>query len=182
VNFKLIFVFLAVLSAYSTPAVGKTQDLDRRWSLELPDDWWYSSIENTGPLRTYTFGSASPDPLKDTPVMLVDRTMQGSTPKLIRGISLAVARAPVSQVVVEGAKKFERKGVWLREGYRTEVETIDGKLILAVFVFTAQKLPGPPLPNADTRLAMAHVAGKTDQELEAFVAILEKLSEWRAQP
>jgi hypothetical protein len=179
---KSAFTLLAALQAWSTLVSAKPQDLDRRWSLEIPDDWWYSSTENLGPLRLYTFGAGSPDPLKDAPVMLVDRTMNGFTPKLIRGISLGVARVPVSQVVVEGSKKFERKGVWLRNGYRTQVETTDGTLLLAVFVFTAQKLPGPPLPNAETRLVMAHIAGKSDEELEALIAILEKISESRKVP
>jgi len=180
---RILTLILALSSCLSLTGAN-TLNLDKKWVIEAPEDWWFSEVTNRDGLRLYTYGLESPDPLKDTIVMLVDaRTMKGTNPKLIRGISMGIALQPMAEVIVQGSERYARaeKGGMLTEGFRKEVSTISGKLVLVVFVFTAAKLPGEPLPDSDSRLVIVHVAGKTDAEVENFIKVFETVKPWVAE-
>jgi hypothetical protein len=148
------------------------------WVIDAPDSWlWDQTIDEDG-LRIFTFGVDSPEPFSDPPMLLADgRTSTAVTPKLIRGISVGIALRQLALLQIDGSEKITRKGKshMLGEGYRKEVETTSGKLVLHAFAFTASKLPGEPLPNSDTRFVMVFIAGKTDTEVEDFIKIFETL-------
>ena len=184
---------LAIIAALA-PSRAAVVSLDKLWQMDAPDDWWYSDVSNRGALRVYTFGTGSPDPIDDPPILLAvanasgeleeGDTVRAFAPQLIRGISIGIARAPMAMIDVRKAEKFSRKGKpgLLTEGYRQEIDTVLGKLMLGVFVFSADKLPGkPPLPNADKRLVIVHIAGKSAEELETFIKVFDSVRVWAPQ-
>lgn len=181
---KRILILILALSSGLSRTGANTLNLDRRWAVEAPADWWFHEVINRDGSRVYTYGMASPEAQKDTVVMLVDATtMQGTNPKLIRGFSMGIALKPMAEVIMQGSEKFVRevKGGLLTEGFRKEEDTINGKLVLVVFVFSAGKLPGEPLPDPAARLVVVHVAGKTDAEVESFIKVFETIEPWREE-
>ena len=173
--------YVAVL-CLAQMVTAKTVPLDKLWQIDVPDDWWYAEAENDEGLRIYTFGCATPDPLQEPPILLADpKTSKAYKAKLVRGISMGIARKLLETISVEGELKFIREGKagLLVEGYRKEVETVDGKMFLAAFAFTAEKLPGdPPIAQAAIRKVIVHIAGKSKEELEAFMKVFDSIRVW----
>jgi hypothetical protein len=48
-------------------------------------------------------------------------------------------------------------------------------MTLYIFTFSARKLPGEPLPNAEERTVIVHIAGKTQEEAERFMEVFETI-------
>ena len=173
------FVLSLILFGWLSTASAKMLALDKRWKFDAPEDWWYSDIKNRDGLRLYTFGMESPEPGKETPVFLVDpMSMKGTIPEIIRGFSMGISLKTLEIMTFEGSEKFTRneKDGLLVDGYRKIIEASNGKLILAVFVFKATKLPGEPLPDPSDRFVIVHVAGRSDVELEEFIKVFESIS------
>lgn len=119
-----------------------------------------------------------PERLTGYPVLLADRAeAKVDAPELIRGISMGITLRPLAMGLVSPVQEYspKTKGGLLTDGYRRDVETSSGKLVLVAFTFLATKLPGKQLPNADDRLVIVYIAGKSEEEVEGFVEIFDSI-------
>jgi len=163
------------------PAVlahAKTLRLDHRWKIEASEDWWYFQTEDNSALRTYTFGLETPEVSNHSlGIFLVTKQLQGVAPRIIRDFSIGLAREPLGILQLEDAKPYVRqsKGPLLHDGVRADFEVSGHKFTTASFVFDANLLPGKPIENAKDRRVMVVVGGTSDDEIEQFIRIFEKI-------
>lgn len=169
----------------ATGAWAKPLDVLGRWTIEAPEDWWFAETAPRGPLNVATFGMESPEPVKSTPLFVVPGgsvqsgsvVRGGARPNVVRGLSLGIARMRVEQVLTPGAERVEKPlaSSLATKAYRREIEGTTGRLILYVWTFPLAKLPGDAGPEAGGRLAVLHIAGRTEEEVERFIKVFETI-------